>query len=179
LSTNPLVNEFWTRATGKALPNQTALLDMGGATWWAVSVVTMAVSWTLVGVGARMIPTADMWNLILVPAEMLGLVTLVGRLRAQQVVFGHHAVHGTLSKHWPWLNAFVRYFATVVPLAQNQKTISPIMSLSTINGASSRRRAIRMPSFCCCSVSVQECRAQTCMCSFGEQSFRLASIGFS
>ena len=72
---------------------------------------------TLLGLWA--LPTAGLWSALIGPSCAVGLVILVGRLRAQQVVFGHHAVHGTLSRRWPWLNAIARHATTAIPLAQN------------------------------------------------------------
>jgi hypothetical protein len=114
-----LVDEVTTRLTGKALSNQKPIFDLGGAGWWGASTLALAVTWPLLGVAVSIVPEAGWGNLVLVPAIIAGKAILVGRLRAQQVVFGHHAVHGTISRRWPRLNAAVKRFATVIPLAQN------------------------------------------------------------
>jgi hypothetical protein len=113
------VDEVVTRVTGKALPEQRTILDLGGAGWWSVSVAALIAAWSALIFSVWSVPTAGQVNVLLVPVILVALIVVVGRLRAQQVVFGHHAVHGTISKRRPWLNTVVKHFATIVPLAQN------------------------------------------------------------
>lgn len=113
--------ELMARATGKPWPGQRPLLDLGGMGWWGASTVALFATWLAVGWLSFELPAAGLQGLALSPVLAAAMVILVGRLRAQQVVFGHHAVHMALSKRWPWLNRLVKRFATVVTLAQNQE----------------------------------------------------------
>ena len=114
-----LVFEVLARLSGRPWPGQRPLLDLGGFGWWLASTGSLIIWFPLIVVVTSFIEPAGIWNLALLPAIFVMQVILVGRLRVQQVTFGHHAVHGALSKRFPWLNKFVAEFATIVPLAQN------------------------------------------------------------
>jgi len=113
-----LVYDIFARLSGKPRPGQRPLLDFGGLGWWLVSTASLVIWFPLLVLGAGLIETAGIWNLILLPVIFVMQVIFVGCLRVQQVTFAHYAVHGSLSKR-PWLNKIVAQFATIVPLAQN------------------------------------------------------------
>ena len=107
---------IWTRLTGKPLPNDRpatplpVLLVMG---WDLCSMVLVgALQLRLL---TSFVPDHVLAGCILTPVLA---IYLTGRLRKAQVVYGHHAIHGTLFRQRGKFNAFAACALTIFALAQ-------------------------------------------------------------
>ena len=116
---NRLLDELVTRATGKAYPGQKPMLALGGMGWWATSTVMLLALLVVDAKLVQVIPTLGWGNVWAVPLLAVNLICTTGRLRAQQVSFGHHAVHRALCTRWPAVNAIVQELSTALALVQN------------------------------------------------------------
>ena len=115
----PLFNAGVTVFTGKPLEYEAPLARWDGSAHWAIETATyFGLQASLLAL-LQAVPTAGAWGLpIGVVAGICG-IAVVGRLRKQQVTFGHHAVHNEISKAFPFLNKLAKVVCTALPLAQN------------------------------------------------------------
>ena len=109
---------LWTLLTGKALPGEQPLLRIAPLYTALLTVVALAgCSWlqlTLLSSPER--DTATL-GYLLTPLLAIGMG---GAWRAVQVVYAHHAIHGTLIEWRREANTFASKCLTVFALAQNQ-----------------------------------------------------------
>ncbi|MEI9852816.1 MAG: fatty acid desaturase [Sphingomonas sp.] len=114
----PLFDDVITRVTGKALQGQRAVLDVTPTRYLVFNELSLAAVFTGVATLASAATTPAL-ALAFAPAIAVGQVLLTGRLRAQQVVVGHHAVHNTFCGGHVWANRVIAEFGTLVSFSQN------------------------------------------------------------
>lgn len=105
----------WTLFTGKPLPHQRPLWNLSPALAMVLDLgLATVVCWLHLSMLAADDPhMATYW---LTPVFAL---YLTGRLRKAQVVYGHHAIHGTLFRQHSQANALAARLLTIAALAQN------------------------------------------------------------
>lgn len=109
---------FWTRLTGKPLPYEQPLVCLPAPLAMGLD-VTMAV---LVCALHLNLLTAENPLLLLAGCAMTPVFALylTGALRKAQVVYGHHAIHGTLFRQRSKANAYAARGLTIFALSQNE-----------------------------------------------------------
>jgi len=116
------IDEIITILTGKALPNQKrSLYKFSNITIWCLSFLCLflSISANLAALNWAHANANSMTDYVIVAFcyFWLTLVT-VGRLRSQQVLYAHYAIHSAFS-HNRWLNELVQTLALIIPLAAN------------------------------------------------------------
>lgn len=110
---------IWTWATGKPLPNERAPFRVRPALCLAVDLAAAILSTCI---HLRLLCAADatvrLLGYVLTPVFAL---YLTGALRKAQVVYGHHAIHGTLFKGRKKLNDYAAMVLTILSLSQNER----------------------------------------------------------
>jgi len=120
LRTNiPWVDDLVTRVTGKALPGQQPVFRLTPGRAYLLGCLALVVSMTMVQLLLDLAVDHPLLGAVLAPAIVVNLAVLVGRLRAQQVVFGHHAVHLSFCGGNRRVNRIIAEAATVITLSQN------------------------------------------------------------
>jgi len=109
---------FWTRLTGKPLPYEQPLVCLPATLAMGLD-VAMAV---LVCMLHLTLLTAESTSLLLVGYALTPVFALylTGALRKAQVVYGHHAIHGTLFKQRSRANTYAARGLTIFALSQNE-----------------------------------------------------------
>lgn len=110
---------IWTWLTGKPLPHQRATFRLRPALCLVVDLVTAILS-TCIHLRLLCAPDAAgrLLGYALTPAFAF---YLTGVLRKAQVVYGHHAIHGTLFKGRKKLNDYAAMILTILSLSQNER----------------------------------------------------------
>ncbi|MGM3278135.1 fatty acid desaturase [Ralstonia sp. 24A2] len=109
---------FWTRLTGKPLPLEQpiARLPVTLAMWLDLVMAVLACMLHL-----SLLAAADT-SLLLIGYGLTPIFALylTGALRKAQVVYGHHAIHGTLFKQRSKANDHAARGLTIIALSQNE-----------------------------------------------------------
>ncbi|WP_128921266.1 fatty acid desaturase [Bradyrhizobium nanningense] len=111
-------DEAVARFTGKPKPNQKPLLDLGAPTWWALSTSALLGATAVNAILLTESCNWGVWALAIIPVSAMLTVITTGRLRVQQVSFGHHAVHGSVFKSSK-LNRIAAHVTTTLSFSQN------------------------------------------------------------
>jgi Fatty acid desaturase len=115
-----VIDDIVTRMTGKALPGQVPYLRLTPNKYLALSAGSLVGAFVAVA-GLASVVTSAGAAFALAPVIAVTEVILVGRLRAQQVVVGHHAVHNTFCKKHIKTNRWIAEIGTLVSFSQNPK----------------------------------------------------------